>query len=187
MSRLRCRSIGVAIAIAALGGLVPARVFTSPQAAAGAPQLKAAFLLNFARFTEWPAIAADAPLVLCVMGDDLVLEALGTAARGQRVAAHQLQVTRLVDQGLWKGCHLIFVGGTEQPRTTALLDAIRTAPILTVSDRTRFAESSGMIELFPKDGRMGFAVNVDALQRVGIRVSSRLLALARIVRSPPQS
>ncbi len=56
--------------------------------------------------------------------------------------------------------------------------------MLTVSDATRFADTGGMVELFVEGGRMRFAVNVDALQRARIQLSSRVLALAKIVRDP---
>ena len=57
--------------------------------------------------------------------------------------------------------------------------------MLTVSDAARFAQTGGMVELFIEDGRMRFAVNVDALQRARVRLSSRVLALAKIVRDDP--
>jgi hypothetical protein len=54
--------------------------------------------------------------------------------------------------------------------------------VLTVSDAARFAETGGMVELFVEGDRMRFAVNVDALQRARVRLSSRMLGLAKIVK-----
>src|ERR1700687_854921 len=71
-----------------------------------------------------------------------------------------------------------------------MLDSVRLLPILTVSDGSGFAQTSGMIELFVEGGHMRFAVNVDSVERSGLHLSSRLLGLAKIVGSahaqPPQ-
>ena len=155
---------------------------TTAQSAA-APELKAAFLLNFVRFTEWPDIAPDDPLLLCVFGDERVFDALNGAARAQRVESHRIQVSQVAGEAPWKKCQLVFVGGFELRGTEAFLNAVRTSPVLTVSDRSRFAQSAGMVELFAEDGRMRFAVNMDSVQRAHLRLSSRLLRLAKIVRN----
>jgi YfiR/HmsC-like len=147
-----------------------------------APQLKAAFLLNFARFAEWPDLAPDAPLLLCVFGDKPVLNALTAAARGQRVERHSIQVSELDGGAPWTTCQMIFVGGPDLPGVEPALIAIRTSPVLTVSDHSRFAQSTGMVELFAEGGRMRFAVNVSSVQRARLRLSSKLLSLAKIVR-----
>jgi hypothetical protein len=151
--------------------------------AAAAPELKAGFLLSFTRFTEWPDIAPATPLVLCVLGDEPVLEALSTAARSQHVNDHRIQVTRMTVGGAWPSCHVLFVSGTAVKTASALLESVRASPILTVSDQRLFAQSAGVIELYPEGERMKFAVNVDSLQRAHLRISSRLLGLAKIVKS----
>jgi hypothetical protein len=168
------------IAIVVAGGGASA---TMRAQAIAAPELKALFLLNFTRFTEWPDIAPAAPLVLCVMGDERVLEALSVAARSQHVNDHRIQVTRMTVAGAWPACHLLFVSGTAVKTAGALLESVRESPILTVSDQSQFAQSAGVIELYAEGDRMKFAINVDALQRGHLRISSRLLGLARIVRN----
>jgi hypothetical protein len=168
----------ILFAIVIILGLTPVAGWAQ---SAGAPDLKANFLLNFARFAEWPDIAPETPLLLCVFGDDVVLAALSTAARGQRVENHRVDVLRVSEQTPWKPCHLLFIGGSELYRATTILRAVRTLPVLTVSDMTRFAQTSGMIELFVEDGRMRFAINMESVQRSHMRLSSRLLGLAKIV------
>jgi hypothetical protein len=147
-----------------------------------APELKALFLLNFTRFTEWPEIAPETPLLLCVLGDERVFESLTVAARSQQVNEHRILVSRMTVAGAWPSCHVLFVGGTSVKSASALLDSARGSPILTVSDQDRFAHSAGVIELYAEGDRMRFAVNVNALQRAHLRISSRLLNLARIVK-----
>jgi hypothetical protein len=169
---------GLILAIIVMLGMAPVVGWAQ---SAGAPELKANFLLNFARFAEWPNIESEAPLVLCVFGDDVVLGALSMASRGQRVESHRVEVSRSSDGSSWKRCHLLFVGGSELYRAEAILQAVKASPVLTVSDTTRFAQTTGMIELFIEDGRMRFAINVDSVKRSGVHLSSRLLGLAKIV------
>jgi hypothetical protein len=77
---------------------------------------------------------------------------------------------------------LLFVPSSNAKRVVTTVDRLKEAPVLTVSDAEGFAESGGMIELFQENGRMRFAVNVEVVQRSGLRVSSRVLDLARIVK-----
>jgi hypothetical protein len=152
--------------------------------AASPSALKAAFLFNFAKFAEWPALAADAPVRVCVAGDALVATALTDTLRGHSIEMHGLQAIQLTSEGSARDCQVLFVSATEARRVVALLGDTNAGPVLTVSDADKFAESGGMVELFVEGGRMKFAINVDAVQRSRIRLSSRLLGLARIVRDP---
>jgi uncharacterized protein DUF4154 len=143
--------------------------------------VKAAFLYNFAKFTQWPALPPAAPLVLCVLGDDAVGDALTDTIRGQQIDGHGLEVRRLSPGAAPQSCHVLFAAGSGVQGASPMLDSVRLLPILTVSDGSGFAKATGMIELFVDGGHMRFAVNVDSVQRSGLHLSSRLLGLARIV------
>lgn len=150
---------------------------------ASAPELKAAFLLNFARLADWPdAIAVTTPLTLCIFGDDRVALSLTVAVRDQLIGGHRVDVIRVEASAAVDACHLLFVGSGALSSGTRLLARARALPVLTVSDGDRFAKTMGMIELFAESGRMRFAINVDAVGRARLHLSSRLLALAKIVR-----
>jgi hypothetical protein len=144
--------------------------------------VKAAFLFNFAKFAEWPALAAGAPILICIVGDDAIAAALVQTVRGQNINGHTLDVWRPDEGTAWRGCHLLFVGASEVRRSLSGLAAIRTAPVLTVSDGQGFLQAGGIIELYVEAGRIRFAINIDAAERSGVRLSSRLLGLARVVR-----
>jgi hypothetical protein len=171
---------GLLAAATALEGTVRARAGADM---ASDVAVKAAFLYNFAKFTEWPAFPADASLVLGVLGDDAVGAALTETIRGQLIEGHGLEVRRLTSETSPRSCHLLFVTGPEVRRVSSMLEEVRTLPILTVSDGAGFAQAGGMIELFVEGGHMRFAVNVDSVERARLHLSSRLLGLARIVRS----
>jgi hypothetical protein len=145
--------------------------------------VKAAFLYNFAKFAEWPALPPGAPIAVCVVGDDQIADALVETVRGQNISGHTLAVSRPRDSATWRSCNLLFVANAETQRAADGLDGIRTLPVLTVSDGKGFAQAAGIIELYVEGGRMRFAINVDAAERSGLRLSSRLLGLARVIRS----
>jgi YfiR/HmsC-like len=147
------------------------------------PALKAAFLFNFAKFVEWPAdSAAPSPLTLCVLDDGAVEDALAQLVNGGLVNGRTVTLVKAARNRSLRGCHLLYVGDSDEARMESTLDEVKGAPILTVGDGEAFARRGGMIGLFVEDGRMRFAINPDAAQRVGLRFSSRLLSLAKIVK-----
>jgi hypothetical protein len=181
LAQVRRQLAAVLTAVALIG--VPA----STQSVS-APGLKAAYLLNFAQFVEWPAdaIPAGTPLILCIVSDDAVADALEGTAKGRTVAGHGLAVRRLQSGAPLPMCHVLFLAGSAQKRWVDVIGVLNGKLVLTVSDAARFAQSGGMVELFLDGGRMQIAVNTDALQRARVRLSSRVLALATIVRDAPQ-
>ncbi len=151
---------------------------------ASAPSLKAALLYNFAKFTEWPAdvLPERAALVLCVAGDDRVVSALEEATAARDIDGHPLVVRPVHVEGALRACHLLHVEGLDEPRSIRLIAALDRAPILVVSDLRSFSHMGGMVSLFVEEGRMRFGVNLETIRRNRLRVSSRLLSLAKFVK-----
>jgi hypothetical protein len=181
----RCRPgrilfvVAVAVAIALA---VPVAARSGAAADVSRAALKAGFLYNFARFAEWPALPAGASIALCIVGDDEIATALAEMVSGQTISGHALDVSRPADGRTWRGCHLLFFADRETKQFDAGKAGIVALPILTVSDSRDFSQSGGIIEFYIDDGRMRFAINVDAAEHAGVRLSSRLLGLAKIVR-----
>ena len=148
--------------------------------------VKAALLYNFAKFAKWPGLPSDAPIAFCIVGDDTIAAALVETVRGQKINGHALDVLRPHDSVKWPACHLLFIAEPETRRSTAGLEAIKTLPVLTVSDGKDFSQADGIVELYVESGRMRFAINVDSADRSGLRLSSRLLGLAKIIRNHPR-
>jgi hypothetical protein len=150
---------------------------------ATAPALKAAFVFNFARFSEWPADALppQSPLTLCVVGDDDVERALEQTVKGQKVADHPVVVVRREPDAVGQSCNLVYASRLNRHQYAQLIDASRNTPLLTVSDTSRFAADGGMAELYLEDGKMRFMVNLESVQRSRLRLSSRVLSLAKVV------
>jgi hypothetical protein len=162
-------------------------VAAMPRAAAGqtvsGSALKAAFLYNFVKFVEWPAAAADSePLVMCVTGDSGVATALDDMVRGRTVDGRRVVVRRVRIDVSARACQLLYVSGLDGAAAATLIGQISGSAVLTASDMENFARLGGVAEFFVDADRMRFAINVDSAQRAGLRVSSKLLGLAKIVR-----
>ena len=142
------------------------------------PQLKAVFIVNFAKFATWPDLSPTAPITLCTVGDDEVASSLALMVRGQTASGHALAASQLPRDAGWASCQLLFLGS--EGASSARLEAAPPA-LLTVSDEKGFASNGGMIEFFTEGSRLRFAVNLRQVDESGVRLSSNLLQLARIV------
>lgn len=182
--RRRRSALLCAMAGAVVAGLLAASGFASAPGSSlrQDPALKAAFLFNFVKFTEWPTLHPTAPIVACVSGDEAIAAALVDTVRGQTVSGRPLVVQRIRDIASGPMCQVLFIADTDKRRWAEHLRDLRTQPVLSVSDGAGFAQSGGIIELYVDAGRMRFAINVTAAEQAGLRLSSRLLGLARIVR-----
>jgi hypothetical protein len=160
-----------------------ARIVT---AATGAEyQVKAAFIYKFATYVRWPAAAGvdvTTPFVIGILGKDPFGTSLSEVVRGQNVQGRVIVVRSVerVEEAL--RCDLVFVSSSERDNLPHILAALRGSPVLTVSDVDQFAEHGGMIGLvITEDNRVRFTINKAAIERPGLRASSQLLQLARIV------
>ena len=146
-------------------------------------QIKAAFLFNFAKFIEWPPEkASGSSLALCVLGRDSFAASLEQTVSGKTVNGKPLEVRRLSRPEDAKPCHVVFIPVTDKNRAQRNLQAIPSTGVLTVGESEDFAERGGIINFIKDENRIRFEINLDAAARAGIRISSRLLQLARVIR-----
>lgn len=183
----RARWAILAAALLAVAGALVA----PPAARAGPPpteyQVKAAFLYNFARYVEWPAEAfrdGSSPIVVAVLGQDPFGRALDEQLEGKTVGGRRLEAKRVARPEDAVGAHIVFVSLAEEERLERALRAIGSAHILSVSDIDRFAERGGVIGFYWDESKVRFSINVGAADREGLKLSSQLLKLARIVGDP---
>ena len=190
---LRSRAIaGLVVGIIALAAVPAARAQSVDVAGAGSAQpvkisreylIKAAILYNFAKFAEWPTAAFSndiAPLRICVIGDDPFGPALDSL-RGKTVRNRPLYAARIAKVEDAAACHILFVSDSEKERLATILDAVGVLPILTVADMGQFTSSGGIIALKKVDNRSRIKVNIDAVEKAGLKLSSKLLRLADTV------
>lgn len=160
-------------------------IATAQTKLAGEYQVKAAFLYNFAKFIDWPPNAFSdpkQPLSVCVYGHDPFDKVLEDSLLSKSIGERRISVghaSRLQDL---EGCQLVFVAGADGVRIPDLVKHLHGRPVLLVGESEGFATSGGAIQFTIEDGRVRFVINPDAAERAGLKVSSKLLALATIVR-----
>jgi hypothetical protein len=146
-------------------------------------QVKAAYLFNFVKFVEWPEEAfADplAPIVIGIVGDDPFGDALPQVVSGKTVQGRDLVIRKYRAGEDLRGSHILFISESEKKRFPQLLASLRGSSTLTVADVDGFLDEGGMIRLFSEENRVRFAINVDAAIRAKLKLSSKLLSLARL-------
>jgi hypothetical protein len=142
---------------------------------------KAAYLLNFTRYVEWPPeafSAPDTPLAICILGKDPFGEVLDQAIQGRRSQGHSVTVRRLRSNEVAEGCHLVFLTDGTWLRRKRLIIGLTLQGILTVGDSEQFVRYGGGIGFVMSKEAVRFVINMNAMERAGLKVSSRLLSLA---------
>jgi hypothetical protein len=146
-------------------------------------QVKAAYLFNFLKFVEWPENSFTdplAPIVIGVVGEDPFGNALPQVVIGKTVQGRDL-VIRIYHAGEdLRGAHILFISASERKRLPTILSGLHGSSVLTVADTAGFLDAGGMIQFLNENGRVRFAVNVDATGRAKLKMSSKLLSLAKV-------
>lgn len=181
-------ALSLRTARAVLGLTILCLVDTGPPAWAQEPKgeyvLKTAFLYNIAKFVEWPdgvSPKSSDPLTLCVAGD-----AFGSSIdslEGKEVRGHPITIRKNVSRSSIKTCHVLFFSNEEVPGLAAALNDLKNSAVLTVCDSPGCAERGLMINLRLIDNKVSIEVNLEAIQRTPLKVSSQLLKLARLVKN----
>jgi hypothetical protein len=154
----------------------------------GEYRLKLAFLYNFAQFVQWPPEAFHdpaAPLTLCVAGQDPFQGEIEQSLSGRTVGGHPIEIKRLRPNDDPRACHMIFVRASEKRVAGKLLAALKGSNTLTVGETKGFADLGGVINLTLDENKLRFEINLDAAMQTRLRISSKLLALAKIVKVEP--
>lgn len=143
-------------------------------------KLKAAFLLNFSKFTTWPKEAfarTSENFDFCVVGQNpfgSILRSLETkSVSGRQVKLHLLNS---LEEG--KGCHLMFVSKSEKGKLDQLQQLTNGQPVVTVSDIQGFSSDGGIFEFITREGKLSFIVNNRQAKRNGLQINASLLSLA---------
>lgn len=147
--------------------------------------VKAAFIYNFAKFVEWPSEALGddgAPLIVGVLGQDPFGNALDQAIAGKTVNGRPLVIQRLTwGQGL-RGCHILFISQSERKHMAQILSSLQGTNILTISDMVPANQPGGIINFVIDQNKVRFEINAGAADQARLKISSRLLTLAKAVR-----
>jgi hypothetical protein len=140
-------------------------------------QVKAAFLFNFLKFVEWPGTAVESPWVIGVLGRDPFGGALEEIVRGKAINGRAVEVRHYVRSGEVKDCNILFIGHADFERLGAPVQP----GLLTVGESSGFLKSGGIISFYLEDNRVHFEVRPAAARSAGLRISSQLLKLGRVL------
>jgi len=176
----------VSISVLALIGSTTTAPADSP--AFSEYQVKAAFLYNFARFVEWPSNAfpdAQAPILLGVIGEDPFGGALEQVIKGKTVNGRELVLKRLTRQQDLKGFHMLFVSSSEARHLSQIMESLKGKCVLTIGETEGFAQTGGVINFTLEENKVHFEINVDTAERAHLKISSKLLALAKVLKDEP--
>jgi hypothetical protein len=150
-------------------------------------RVKAGFLYNFAKFIDWPASSfagPQAPYNICVLGPDPFGEDLDEAVGANTVQGRRIAVRRLADARQAVGCHILFVAAADRKKLPSLFQSLGEASTLTVGEDGEFTSLGGGLRFFLADNRVRFEINLQAIERAHLKVSAKLLNVARVVGKP---
>lgn len=175
MRQYRHKAIGILLLSLSLAAPSPARADNS------AADVKAAFIYNFAKFVEWPPATfstGNGSLQLCLWGDSALTRKLQTL-HGREAQGRVIQIKPLANGNDWQGCHIIFLSDSGPSPRSQMLQTLNRSAVLTISDAQDFTRQGGMIGLFVEGNRVQFSINLNATQQSGLKLSARVLQLAR--------
>ena len=146
-------------------------------------QIKAAFLYNLLQFIEWPEQAfkdAGSPLVICVY-DDKATGSAFDSYRTEKIRGRQLVFKRYDDMQAGPDCHILFINTQDRKMLADIAARAVGRSILTVGEADGCARLGCIINFFTADNKLRFEINPEAAKRAGLKLSSEILKVAKIV------
>jgi len=180
------RAVSFALLVMTAGWIAGTAISIAEEPPASEYQVKAAFLINFPKYADWPAEAfagSNSPIVIVVLGETPVTEEIQKVIAGRTVNGRKIVLKRVAtgeDSGV---CQILFISAAEQRHSADTLAKLKDASILTVGESDDFLESGGIINLARRDQRITLEVNLIAANKARIKVSSKLLSVATVVKS----
>jgi len=145
--------------------------------------VKAAYLLNFTKFVEWPQSTGSGMFGICILGDDPFETTIDMLTRGKSASGRPIEVRRLKEAAEAKSCQMVFVSSTEGAKASKLVEAVRGTPVLTVGESEDFLRMGGIVAL-PMDGsHVNIVINAGAANKADLKISAKLLSLIKLYKN----
>lgn len=147
-------------------------------------QVKAVFLLNVTHFVTWPESKRsyqDNPFTFCVVGNARFADEIVAVLEGELFFSVQPIVVVCDDPLRVPPCDLLYVDKDVKLSVEKILGQVDSLPVLTVGDDAEFSRDGGAVTLELRGNRIKLQVNVEAVRRHGLQVSSKLLQIAKVV------
>lgn len=162
-------AIYLLLALASPGGAAP------PES-----EVRAAIVVNFVHYVDWPDAVPGSETLICVTGRGPTVDAL-LANNGRISYGRGIAVASRSQPASTAGCRILFIGESSLRSPADWLRDAAAQPILTVSESDDFLPNGGIINLARSDSRVVFDVSLPAMRRANLRIRSQLLRLAREV------
>jgi hypothetical protein len=164
------------VALFAICGDAAAGSGTDPE-----DDLKSAIVLSFLRYSEWRRGGSSAaPLTIGVVGRASLIQALRKSVDGKSFQGRPIRVVDLRGVSELRPCQVVYVATDDSAEIRQALAVARGAGALAIGEDDHFLDLGGAVNLLTLDGRMTFEVNLSALERSGVAVSSKLLRFGHI-------
>jgi hypothetical protein len=148
-------------------------------------QVKALYLLNFIKYVDWPPntiAGSNAPTTIGLCGESKLGEALKIVAAGKSIGGRLIAIREIGATNDFSPCQILFISDAESFRMRQILEKASALPILTVGEGAAFAQNGGIINFVLKNGTVRLEINLSAAKKAGLTISSRLLAVADVVK-----
>lgn len=146
----------------------------------GEYEVKAAFIYNFTKFTEWPQGGRKREVNICVVGNDPFGKSL-KEIQNRMIHDKEVRVKHARLSGEMQGCHVLFISNSERNRVSQIVEALGNASVLTIGDTKGFAQQGVMVNFYTEYDKIRFEINIGRVNKTGLKISSSLLRLAKII------
>jgi hypothetical protein len=168
---------GLALWLAAGAALAQTSVL-HPAGGPSEDSVKAAYVLKFLNYVEWPPSAINGPYVIGVANDDAMLAELQRQSAGRSINRREVKVRRIAADEPLGGVQVLFAGGRNERARQAVLQQASGQPVLLVSDAEGALQQGSMINFRLVDQRVRFEVALEPVRRAGLQLNTRLLSVA---------
>jgi hypothetical protein len=148
-------------------------------------QVKAAFLLNFAKYVDWPAqafAATNSPFVVGVMGESRLDGELQKMVEGKSVNGRPMVLKHVMEDADLASCQILFICINHQNRVAETVVKLKNASVLTVGEDDEFLDNGGMINLATRGRKVRLEISLAPARQAGLTISSKLLSTAELVK-----
>jgi len=171
----------IALLLGCLGWIVPATQTGAAETSLSEYQVKALFLVNFAKYVEWPATVfpgTNTPLIIGVTGENNFGSHLEKTIEGKTASGHPIHIIAVEKDEDFARCHILFVSASEKKHLGEILGKVKLLPVLTVGETDQFIAQGGVINFTKKEGKVRLQVDLEAARKAKLQLSSKLLSVA---------
>lgn len=148
-------------------------------------ELKAAYLLNFSKFVEWPneeEAGETKPFCVGILGKDPFKRNMEKIVAGKTAKKRPIVIRRGNELSDVENCEIVFITTTDRRELERVIKILERDHALTVGESEQYMKAGGIIRFTLDKGKIRFEVNIDAAERAGLKISSKLLSLAKVVK-----